>query len=283
MRRLFMAAFAVFALCVGTAQDVEAKRLGGGSSFGTQRDPVVRRDATPAGTQQQAAAAPDAAAAANAAAPRRSGLGAMLGGLALGAGLAWLFGGSMGGILGVLLLAGLAFIVLRLALGLLRRRQHPAGMQYAGAGPGGFAERVEPRLQTAGPAARQPASRIPEGFDVDNFLRQAKLNFTRLQAANDAGNADELRHYMTPRLHAELLPEIEAKARHPQQTDVMSLNAELLEIVTEPPRHIASVRFFGTLREEPEAPPQAFEEVWHLEKPVDGSHGWLLSGIQQAA
>ncbi|MBL8471772.1 MAG: Tim44 domain-containing protein [Rhodocyclaceae bacterium] len=279
MTRLFLVAFAVFALCAGVAEDAEARRLGGGKSFGMQRDPVVRRDAAaPSSSPQQAAAAPGAADAA-AAAPRRSGLGAMLGGLALGAGLAWLFGGSMGGIFGLLIFGLLVFVAMRVAFALLRRRQPAQGMQYAGAGPGPYAQRVEPSM----PAPLASASRIPDGFDVDNFLRQAKLNFARLQAANDAGNVAELRHYMTPKLHAELLPEIEAKARHPQQTDVVSLDAELLEIATEPPRHVASVRFFGTLREDRDAAPQAFEEVWHLEKPIDGTHGWLLAGIQQAA
>jgi predicted lipid-binding transport protein (Tim44 family) len=27
----------------------------------------------------------------------------------------------------------------------------------------------------------------------------------------------------------------------------------------------------------------AFQEVWHLQKPVSGQTGWLLAGIQQAA
>jgi predicted lipid-binding transport protein (Tim44 family) len=59
------------------------------------------------------------------------------------------------------------------------------------------------------------------------------------------------------------------------------LNASLLEVVTEGGAHWASVRFFGNLRESPQAAPEAFEEVWNLRKPVDGSTGWLLAGIQQ--
>jgi len=55
----------------------------------------------------------------------------------------------------------------------------------------------------------------------------------------------------------------------------------LLEVVTEENRHIASVRFSGQLREEANAAPEAFSEVWHLVKPVDGSRGWNVAGIQQ--
>jgi predicted lipid-binding transport protein (Tim44 family) len=67
-----------------------------------------------------------------------------------------------------------------------------------------------------------------------------------------------------------------------QETDVMQLNAELLEVVTEDNRHIASVHFSGQLREEGgAAAPEAFAEIWHLAKPVDGSRGWNVAGIQQ--
>ncbi|HET7775773.1 MAG TPA: Tim44 domain-containing protein, partial [Azospira sp.] len=67
----------------------------------------------------------------------------------------------------------------------------------------------------------------------------------------------------------------------PQQTDVVQLNANLLEVVSEASRHVASVRFHGLLREEKDAAPAPFDEVWHLTKPMDGSRGWMVSGIQQ--
>jgi predicted lipid-binding transport protein (Tim44 family) len=66
-----------------------------------------------------------------------------------------------------------------------------------------------------------------------------------------------------------------------QQTDVLALNADLLEVVTEGDRHWASVRFSGTLRESPGEAPRGFEEVWNLAKPVSGAGGWQLAGIQQ--
>ena len=66
-----------------------------------------------------------------------------------------------------------------------------------------------------------------------------------------------------------------------QQTDVVQLNASLLEVVSETGRHIASVRFNGLLREEKDAAPAPFDEVWHLVKPTDGSRGWMVAGIQQ--
>jgi predicted lipid-binding transport protein (Tim44 family) len=41
------------------------------------------------------------------------------------------------------------------------------------------------------------------------------------------------------------------------------------------------VRFSGRVREAPGSDVARFGEVWHLVKPVDGSSGWLLAGIQQ--
>ena len=60
----------------------------------------------------------------------------------------------------------------------------------------------------------------------------------------------------------------------------LKLNAELLEVVTEEGRHIASVHFSGQLRED-NATPESFAETWHLVKPADGSRGWMVAGIQQ--
>jgi predicted lipid-binding transport protein (Tim44 family) len=60
----------------------------------------------------------------------------------------------------------------------------------------------------------------------------------------------------------------------------MQLNAELLEVVTEDSRHVASVHFSGQLRED-NGTPEAFAEVWHLVKPKNGSRGWNVAGIQQ--
>jgi predicted lipid-binding transport protein (Tim44 family) len=62
---------------------------------------------------------------------------------------------------------------------------------------------------------------------------------------------------------------------------VVSLDARLLELVTESGMHWASIRFSGLIREEAGAAPQAFEEIWNLQKPEGGDAGWMLAGIQQ--
>jgi predicted lipid-binding transport protein (Tim44 family) len=122
---------------------------------------------------------------------------------------------------------------------------------------------------------------LPADFDAAGFLKGAKLNFVKLQMANDAGQLDEIREFTTNELFEELKQDVLARNAQGQQTDVMNLDADLLELTTEQDRHWASVRFSGMVREAAAAEPAAFEEVWNLVKPADGSSGWLLAGIQQ--
>jgi predicted lipid-binding transport protein (Tim44 family) len=122
---------------------------------------------------------------------------------------------------------------------------------------------------------------IPADFDQEGFVRIAKANFVRLQLANDAADLDDLREFTTPEMYAELKMDIADRQGAIQWTDVVSLKAELLEVVDEMTHHLAAIRFHGLIRESSDAPSLPFDEVWHLSKPADGSRGWLVAGIQQ--
>jgi predicted lipid-binding transport protein (Tim44 family) len=290
MKRFVIAAFAAVVGLGLMVPDAEAARLGGGKSFG------MKRQATPAPAPAMAgkpAAAP--AAAAPAAAAKPAGMSRFLGplaGLAAGLGIAALLshfglGEGMANMLLILALAGAAFFVVRW---LMRKRSPEAGMQYAGAGnagPANFNPAPAQFESSAGvgagaTAANTAARNVPADFDVEGFLRQAKLSFVRLQAANDRGDMDDIREFTSPEMFAEIKMQYQERGNKSQETDVMQLNAELLEVVTEDSRHIASVHFSGQLREEANAAPEAFAETWHLVKPTDGSRGWNVAGIQQA-
>lgn len=269
--------------------DAEAKRLGGGKSSGMQRENVTQKQATPQTPPAQQAAAPAAApqpapAAAAAAQPKRNWLGPIAG-LAAGIGLAALLshfglGEGVANFLMILLLVMAAFFVFRLIFAKRQAAASPAPLQYAGVGgnPGGAAP--APLMPAATGSA---AGAISAGFDVEGFLRVAKLNFIRLQAANDARNLNDLREFLTPELFAEVRMQIQERGDAPQETDVVALDAQLLEVVSDGGRYIASVRFSGTIREEAGSPAEPFAEVWNLVKPEDGSQGWMVAGIQQVA
>lgn len=288
MKRLFIAVFAAVIGIGLMATEAEAKRLGGGKTSGITRDSVIKREAAP---QAPAApvqnAAPTQAAPKPTPAPQPSGASRWLGplaGLAAGIGLAALlshFGlpEGFGSILMVLLLVVGAVFVFRL---LFRRPQQGSPMQYAGAGAAGMPDmRREPTAPLTGNEPAPAPFNVPAGFDSEGFLRQAKLNFVRLQAANDAGNMEDIREFTTPEMFAEIRLQLQERGTQPQQTDVVTLNADLLDVSQEGTRYIASVRFHGSIREMVDGAPTPFDEVWHLVKPVDGSSGWVIAGIQQ--
>jgi predicted lipid-binding transport protein (Tim44 family) len=293
MMKLAIAAFAIVVGLGMTPQDAEAKRLGGGKSAGMQRQATP---AAPAAAPTQAAK--PAAAPAATATPPKQGMSRFLGplaGLAAGLGIAALLShfGLGEAAANFMLIALLAVAAIFLVRFLMRKREPQAAMQYAGAAPGAnapanftpAASQFEASSEvgagnTATSAATAAVGSIPADFDVPGFLRQAKLNFIRLQAANDRGDMDDIRQFVAPELYAEIEMQFRERGSKAQETDVQQLDADVLEVVTEGGNHVASVRFHGTLRED-NAAPEAFAEVWHLTKPTDGSRGWAIAGIQQ--
>lgn len=271
-----------FTLSIG---DAEAKRLGGGGSFGMQRQAVSPNKAPSAVPKQQ-----QAPAAAPQAQPKRSWMGP-LAGLAAGLGLAALAShlGFGEGLANFMMIALLAMVVIGV-IGYFMRKKAAAqqgGMQYAGAGANyGNAPR-QPDFMPAGgsaaaPVANAPASgNIPADFDVEGFVRNAKVNFIRLQAANDAGNLEDIREFTSPEMFAEIKMGMAERGSAKQETDVVQINGDVIEVAEEGTRYIVSIRFTGLIREEAGAAATPFEEVWHMTKPTDNSRGWVLAGIQQ--
>ena len=281
-----------FTLSIG---DAEAKRLGGGSSSGMQRQ-SVSPSAPPSAAKQAPTAAPAAAPAAQ---PKRSWMGP-LAGLAAGLGLAALashFGFGEG--LANMMMIGLLVLAVVMVIGFFMRKKAAAaqqagagGLQYAGAGadygrnapskpdflPSGTAV---PGMAAAAATAATNGNSIPADFDVEGFARNAKVNFIRLQAANDAGNLDDIREFTTPEMFAEIKMGMGERGAAKQETDVVQLNAEVLDVAEEASRYVVSVRFHGLIREEKAGPTEPFDEIWNMTKPTDGSRGWTLAGIQQ--
>jgi len=278
--------FALFALALTGAlvvDDAEARRLGGGKPAGVQRQAAPEKPATPPAAQQ-AAPATSPTAAQPARKPMSPWLGA-LAGLAAGLGLAYLFGEQLGTILMVILLAVAAVAVIGLlARAFLKPRAQsaPQGLQYASLGNETMVAPPPSQSGVALPDFRsQFTTRIPEGFNVDAFLREAKKSFLALQEANDHGDIGAIRDMVTDEMYEHLKRDLDERGAARQHTDVVTLNAELLEVVTESGTHWASIRFSGLIREESGGAPEHFAEIWNLQKPERGATGWMLAGIQQ--
>ena len=288
---LFFVALISFGL---TAQDADARRMGGGSSIGKQRPAPTMKEAAPAKPAQATPTTPSTTTPA-APAPKPSFMsrfGGLIAGLGIGALLASAFGGGLGGLGGflmMLLVAGIAFVAIRALMS--RRAPVAAGpVQFAGAGADpANAPGTRPALDIGGGAAapaeapRAAPVAIP-GFEAEPFLRVAKTSFIRLQAANDARDLDDIRDFTTPEMFAEIAMQVRDRGDAPQKTEVVTLNASLVEAVVEGDYAIASVRFTGLIREAAEANPEPFDEIWHVRKDQrDRKSTWLIAGIQQVA
>ncbi len=282
----------------------------------TAPDATPAKPAAPA--QQAAPAAPTAGAAPAAAAPKRSWMGP-LAGLAAGLGIAALMSHlGMGEAFGnFLMLALLAVAGIALVTFVMRRFGAARSPALAGASAGGSAgtnvsslnpamrpqalgqERTafeQPPAAQSGLADTLPAADlsgaapaaapvakifVPAAFDSEGFSRTAKMIFIRLQTANDTADLDDLRRFTTPELFAAIRLEIQERGAAPQQTDVLKVDAEVLDVTQETDRQVVSVRFTGQVVEEKGAAPTNFHEVWHLVKPHDDSRPWAIAGIEQ--
>lgn len=285
MKQLLSILIVAFLALALAAVDAEARRLGGGGSLGVQRSSVAPSRGVQQTPPSQAAPAVPAAAPGPATAPGPAGnrwLGPIAG-LAAGLGLGWLIGhGGFGGMLGTLLVIALAGFAVAAVLRLLSRSKDAGNRQYAGDDAAAVpSPMLAPGIGAAPVFGGQAQPNVPAGFDTNGFLRQAKLNFVKLQAVHDSGKLDELREFTSDEMFASVKQDLQDRGVSGERTDVVTLNADLLEALTEGDTHWASVRFSGMIRETPDSQPESFQEIWNLAKPVSGATGWVLAGIQQ--
>ncbi|MGE3848231.1 MAG: Tim44 domain-containing protein [Gammaproteobacteria bacterium] len=302
-------------LNLGAVDDAEAKRMGGGSSFGSRpsHSAPYKRQATPA----QVSPARQQAMAQNQVARdglrNRGGLMGMLGGLAIGGLLgALLFGGAFENLnmMDFLVFGAIAFMLYKL---LAARRgtpqpayqrassaptTRPAPSDYtpppvaagaAGAAPGESLDTGD-WFRRGGSAAATPAGTedvdfnqalVPADFDQAGFLAGARIAYRDLQRAWDARDLATLRRLATDGMYVELEQRL-AELAADNHTAVLKLEAELLEAREAGDQWEAVVLFDAILREEADDQARQVREVWHFTRPRRASQPtWFLDGIQQ--
>lgn len=311
MSRLFagvLTALVAVVMTLGAVQDAEAKRLGGGKSFGSRPgySQPYRRATPPSAASPTASRAAAQNAAQRQALSNRGGLMGMLGGLALGGLLgALFFGGAFENLnlFDIAVFVGLAALAYFL-FAHLRRPAAPAALSGRGFGrltPEGTGadEPVERRhsgvegLRSGGWGAAADVPQdgpvaVPEGFDTVAFLNGAKRAYHMLQEAWDRGDLSELRGLTTDDVFAELQDQLGIRQGE-NRTEVLSLEAHLMEARQVGDEMEASVMFEAFLREvdegnAPEQRGQYVREVWHFIRPVTSRQPtWFLDGIQQVS
>ncbi len=297
-------------LTLGGMSDADAKRFGGGGSFGgrSSYSAPYQRSVTPPSrpANQQPAAAPNQTAKPGWAG--RSGLMGMLGGLALGGLLGSMFhGGGFQGInfMDMLIFGGIAFLLYKwFAAKKAGATQRPAYDRTADHGSSSYHPHQEASAEPTGfdtdilfkkdkntgvyaQAVQQDAefvtAVIPKDFDQQAFLTGAKIAFANLQKAWDARDLAEIRGLTTDKVFAEIQDQLKASATE-NHTEILKLEAELLEVREVGSELQATVMFDSIMREAADAQTEQVREVWHFIKPkVSIQPKWYLDGIQQLA
>lgn len=146
-------------------------------------------------------------------------------------------------------------------------------------------------------------NKMPDGIETVYFLRQVKGMFLHIQSMNNADNIEEIRKYMVAELFEDIKSDV---ASNPNIADFANLNCQLIECMPQSAMNtstasdssgnpiplaikpwdmqeplIASVKFFGTVSEDPKEEPIPFAETWNFVKSADTNGKWLVAGIQQ--
>jgi predicted lipid-binding transport protein (Tim44 family) len=293
-----------------TSPDAYAKRFGGGRSFGSKpsySSPFRRSAPQRQSLSQQQAAAQNQGL--RNSMSRRGGLMGMLGGLALGGLLgSLLFGGAFENLnlFDLLVFGGIAFLLYRLfaarsrpeasfgaSTGAYRDAGDVSGIRDFQSGPAENSRSFETDLlfkknQTGTNGADSNLDdadfekvAVPKGFDEDAFLRGAKEAYRQMQSAWDRGDLSEIRGLTTDHVFSEVKDQLDQRGSL-SQTDILKLDAELLDVRELDRQTEATVLFDSILREAAEERPAQIREIWHFIRPANSTRPtWFLDGIQQ--
>jgi predicted lipid-binding transport protein (Tim44 family) len=241
--------------------EASAKRFGGGRSFGMQRSQSSLFSSNK--THNTSSLGQKA---------NKSKWGGMLGGLLVGGLLASLFMGHgfASGMMSWLILGLAAYFIINF----LRRRAQPV-MQTAQATP--FKQNTfNPFNQYY--ANNTSSSGQSSDFVSDTFLRSAKVSFIRMQTAYDQKDLEDLKTFTLPEVYAEIKMQLDERGNEANKTEVINLQAELMDVSNQSYSKVASVRFTGSIKENGEI--NSLDEIWHFRQ-LENSSEWLVGGIQQ--
>ncbi|MVW74201.1 Tim44 domain-containing protein [Pseudomonas xionganensis] len=279
MQRFLSFALAMFlGLGLGTASfDAEAKRLGGGKSFGSAPSHQARQ----APTQQQSAATNSTARQQPAAASGASRWLGPLAGIAAGGLLAaMLFGDGFEGlqIMDMLIFGLIAFLLFRF---LAARRQQAATAN------GAPLQREMPGQAASGSifggsaAAIKPVINAPAWFNEQSFVSAGREHFLSLQQHWDANEMDKIAEFVTPQLLAFLMRERADLGDGFQSTYIDNLDVQLDGVDDLSDKTVATLTFTGVAKTSRFDQGEAFSESWRLEREVGENQPWLVAGIRQ--
>jgi predicted lipid-binding transport protein (Tim44 family) len=279
-KALLFSLLAVFISVTGLSTAAEAKRFGGGMSFGKMFS-KPKRFAKPV-PQQGIHKSPTRSN------PRAGGMMGMLGGLAVGGLLgALFFGGSFEGInlFDILLIGGVIFLIMRLMRGVAESARE----SYAHAGQGSAMSADTEQAQSLQNQETSAEAEKPE-IDVEQFEKSAKEVFIRLQKDWDDKDFDDIRAFCTPEVANHVIQQIEELQDSMTRTEVVMVHPEVAGTWLESGLEWVAVHFQALLKERMLTPDGVvasveetkINEVWVFQHdPKSDDPTWYLAGIQQ--
>jgi len=278
----FMSLALAFCLALTVSLDANAKRFGGGKSFGSAPMHQTRQAQSPTSASTTQAARPAAT----------GGAGRFLGplaGLAAGGLLAAMFmGGGFEGLqfFDILIFALIGFLLFRF-LAARRRQQAP---QHAPAGAP--LQREMPQQPQndrnifggplgAGAASAAPVINAPAWFNEERFLEAARGHFMALQQHWDANEMDKIAEFVTPRMLDFLRRERAEQGEGFQSTYIDDLQVQLDGVEDRADVTVATLTFAGVAKTSRFDQGEAFSESWRMERAQGENQPWLVAGIRQ--
>ena len=307
MKRLFSICALMFMVTL-LPFDADARKFGGGKSFGKSYKTAPAPKNQPTNTNQLSGKN-DAASAAKSSS-KKGLMGGLLGGLLAGGLLAAMFGsGAFEGfqIMDFLIIALVAFVLFKLfkmfmaskngALNQGNKQAYAGGQHGASKGyyhqsspneasSNQFRQNASPQFgnpnQTQGFGA--PVSDVPfnypPNFDIQAFINGAREHYRILQGAWNHNELDTIQEYVSPELYNDLANE-RRNLSGEQHTEVMFVDAEIVRADHDQRTAHLSLQFTGRYRDQQEGVEADITDIWHLERDlVHPNAPWLIVGIE---
>ena len=282
MKTSVYAVLMAFVLAIGFggfSAEVEAKKFGGGKSFGKSYSVPKSTSANKAATTTSSAA------------KKKSGLfggglmGGLMGGLLAGGIFAALMGsGAFDGFAfgDILLFALVGFLIYKFFIAPKRQQAAAAAANNAQFRqmPGADSFQQAPTASANPFKAQDPAMQLPPDFNEAAFVAEAKNHYSALQKAWDENDFAEISDYVTPELLAMLQAERANYGADKPKTEIISLDVELVRGEYQGSISSITLKFSGWIKEGEDTSDST--EYWHLEKNMSQqSSNWTIVGIQQ--
>ncbi|MGF1716456.1 TIM44-like domain-containing protein [Photobacterium chitinilyticum] len=285
--------FTVFALILTVSfmtPHAEAKKFGGGKSFGKsfKTAPVKKQQPQQTDTLKQQKPGANQAGKSS----KKGLMGGLLGGLLAGGLLAAFFGGAFEGIqfMDILIFGLIAFVVFKLFKTMRGTKRTPMGHReaYAGNSPQHKQHRQAASDANTGFSQQSGSAstdsdvpfNLPPGFNMNAFLNGSRDHYRIIQGAWNHNELDKIREYVSPALLNDLAAE-RAKLDGEQHTEVMYVDAELVRADYDSSTAQLSIKFSGRYKDRNEGVEEDITDVWHLERDLRTPNApWLIVGIQ---